>query len=253
MFRRLLFSVVLLVATLSFAKAQPSLTVFAAASLQEAMEKIGAAFEEETGVNVVFSFAGTGTLARQVEAGAPADLFVSADTAWMDYVKERGAVQADTIIEIASNALVLIGPDDSQKLDLAELNLASLLSDGRLAIAEPETVPAGRYGKAALEQLGLWQSVTGHLAPMENVRIVLTSVARGDVPVGLVYQTDALVEPGVAVIAEIPSTSHPEILYLAAVTGIRSNPAAADLLIYLTSPRSREILRSHGFVTDKVD
>jgi molybdate transport system substrate-binding protein len=253
MFRRLLLSVGLLGATLSLASAQPSLTVFAAASMQEAMEKIGVAFEEETGVNVVFSFAGTGTLARQVEAGAPADLFVAADTAWMDYVEERGAVQADTITKVASNALVLIGPENSRKHDLAEIDLAGLLSDGRLAIAEPETVPAGRYGKAALEQLSLWQSVAGHLAPMENVRIVLTSVARGDVPVGLVYQTDALVEPGVAVIAEIPSASHPEIQYLAAVTGIRSKPAAADLLNYLTSPRSREILRSYGFVTDKVD
>lgn len=239
--------------SISAALAQASVTIFAAASMQDSLEEIGRAFSETTGTQTVFSFAGTGTLARQIEAGAPADIFVSADTVWMDYVKDRGAVEVSSIMEVASNSLVLIGPENSSKRDLAEVDLNGLLMEGRMAIAEPETVPAGRYGKAALEQLGLWQDVAGHLAPMENVRIVLTSVARGDVPLGLVYQTDAQVEPGVAVIADIPQDSHPEIQYLAALTGFRSNPAAARFMDFLSTNRAREILRSHGFLTDKVE
>lgn len=253
MIRRVLVSFLLFCVTATAAAAQSSVTVFAAASLQEVMEEIGAAYTRESGVPVVFSFAGTGTLARQIEAGAPADVFVSADVAWMDYVEKAGAVRPDTIAGIASNSLVLVGPEGSQKVELKVPDLAALLSDGRLAIAEPETVPAGRYGKAALEALDVWHGVSANLAPMENVRIVLTSVARGDVPAGLVYRTDAEIEPGVEVIAEIPATAHPDIQYLAALTGFRVNPAASGLLAFFGASEAQEILRSHGFLTDKVD
>ncbi|MCX2724713.1 molybdate ABC transporter substrate-binding protein [Roseibium salinum] len=251
MFRRLLVFMCLLPACLAPASAEQPLTVFAAASVREAMERIGAAFEEQTGTQVVLSFAGTGTLARQVEAGAPADIFVSADAAWMDYVRERGAVRADTIREIASNALVLVGPSGSPAIELDSEGLRAVLDGGRMAIADPETVPAGRYGKAALEKLGLWQAVSPHLAPMENVRIALASVARGDTPLGLVYSTDAAIEPAVSVVAQLPQASHPRIRYLAALTTSRAHPSAQGFLDFLDGPRSEEVLRSLGFVTDK--
>ncbi|MES0812380.1 molybdate ABC transporter substrate-binding protein [Roseibium sp. SCPC15] len=253
MFRRLFLFWVLSVAFLLPAAAQPPLTVFAAASMREAMERIGTVFEEETGNRVVFSFAGTGTLARQVEAGAPADLFVSADVDWMDYVVEQDAVQADTVRPIASNALVLIGTADGPKVGLDAGDLETALNDGRMAIADPDTVPAGRYGKAALESLGLWQIVETRLAPMENVRIVLASVARGDTPLGLVYQTDAVIEPAVATLAEFPASAHPKIEYLAALTVDGSHPAAEPFLEFLQQPQAREILHSLGFLTDKMN
>ncbi|WP_428687265.1 molybdate ABC transporter substrate-binding protein [Roseibium sp.] len=253
MFRRLFFLIALLPVFPAVALAQSaSLTVFAAASLKEAMEQVGTAFEEETGTRVVFSFAGTGTLARQVEAGSPAEVFLSADAAWMDYVRDRDAVKAETIREIASNALVLIGPAGSPPIQLTAGALEERLEEGRLAIADPDTVPAGRYGAAALESLGLWQAVSGRLAPMENVRVALAAVARGDTPVGLVYRTDATVEPDVAVLAEFPQASHPRIQYLAALTSTQAHPAAAAFLAYLEEARAREILHSLGFLTDKV-
>lgn len=235
------------------ASAQSPVTIFAAASMREAMEQIGTAFEKETGIEVVFSFAGTGTLARQVEAGAPADLFVSADADWMDYAVERDAVKAETVREIASNTLVLIGASESETIDLEAASLENALAGGRLAIADPDTVPAGRYGRAALEHLGLWQEVAGHLAPMENVRIVLASVARGDTPLGLVYQTDAAIEPSVAVVAGFPENAHPKIRYLAAITADGTHPAAQAFLDFLQQPQARDILHSLGFLTDKVE
>jgi molybdate transport system substrate-binding protein len=231
-------------------RASDSLTVFAAASLREALELTGEAFEKETGTRVVFSFAGTGTLARQVEAGAPADVFVSADAAWMDYVLEKDAVLPESVREIASNAIVLIGPKGSAPLEPDAQAFEQRLGGNRLAIADPETVPAGRYGRSALESQGLWQAVSGSLAPMENVRIALASVARGDTPLGVVYRTDAAVEPGVVILFEFPEGSHPPIRYLAALTEARSHPDAAAFLDFLSGPSSRDILHSLGFVTD---
>ncbi|WP_428686380.1 molybdate ABC transporter substrate-binding protein [Roseibium sp.] len=250
--RLLLFSVLMLSALLPVQADQP-LTVFAAASMREAMEKIGAAFEEETGTAVIYSFAGTGTLARQIEAGAPADVFVSADMAWMDYVFDRQAVAKGSIRDVASNGLVLIGPAGSEGLDPSAASLRERLDGGRLAIADTDTVPAGRYGKAALKALKLWNPVSGHLAPMENVRIVLASVARGDTPLGLVYQTDAAVEPEVAVVFAFPEGSHPEIRYLAARTSAQTHPAAGRFLAFLREPAAQDILHSLGFLTDKVE
>lgn len=250
MISRLLLVLVFVLTAVIPARAAERLTVFAAASLREAMEQAGAVFEKDTGTRVVFSFAGTGTLARQVEAGAPADVFVSADAAWMDYVLEKEAVLPESVRDIASNAIVLIGPEGSQPLDLSAQTLTQRLGGNRLAMADPETVPAGRYGKAALENLGLWQAVSGSLAPMENVRIALASVARGDTPLGLVYKTDAAVEPGVAILFEFPPESHPPIRYLAALTRAQAHPEAAAFLAFLSSPPSRDILHSLGFVTD---
>ena len=253
MYARLFPIIAVLAALLAPAAAASDLTVFAAASMREAMERIASGFEEETGTKVVFSFAGTGALARQIEAGAPADLFVSADADWMDYVTENGSVDAASVRQIASNALVLVGANGAAALELEASKIADFLDDQRMAMADPDTVPAGRYGRTALENLGLWQSVAGRLAPMENVRIALASVARGDTPLGLVYRTDAQVEPNVAVLAVLPISSHPEIRYLAAVTETSAHPAAEPFLDYLTGPDAREILQSLGFVTDKVE
>ncbi|MEP4766546.1 MAG: molybdate ABC transporter substrate-binding protein [Roseibium sp.] len=236
---------------ISSALADKPLTVFAASSVSEAMEKIGQDFEEETGTKVIFSFAGTGTLARQVEAGAPADIFVAADAEWMDYLVENGAVRSGTVTMIASNALVLIGPKDAPPIDLTSDALLAALDGARLAIADPETVPAGRYGKAALEHLKLWSDVETRLAPMENVRVALASVARGDTPLGLVYATDAAIEPNVSVVAEIPTDSHPKIEYPAALTDVSSHPQSDAFLTYLTGTKAQNILRSLGFVADK--
>jgi molybdate transport system substrate-binding protein len=246
-----LFAVLLSLAMLHGpSQAAQTLTVFAAASLREALEGIGETFEAQTGTSPVFSFAGTGTLARQVEAGAPADVFVSADAAWMDYVRDAGAVRTETILEFASNALVLVGPAGSAPLEPEAAAFEARLAGHRLAMADPDTVPAGRYGKATLESAGLWTAASGALAPMENVRVALGAVARGDTPLGLVYRTDALVEPGVAVLYTFPPDSHPRIRYLAALTGSASHPEAAAFLAFLAGPEAREILRSFGFVAD---
>lgn len=233
------------------ARAEQPLTVFAAASMREAMEEIGTAFTEESGTNVLFSFAGTGTLARQIEAGAPADAFVSADAEWMDYVVERQAVVVGSVREFASNRLVLLAPAGSSQLKPGASDLPVRLEGERLAIADPETVPAGRYGKAALQALGLWDRVSSHLAPMDNVRIVLAAVARGDVPFGLVYRTDAVVAPDALVVYEFPEDRHPRIRYLAAQTVNGSHAHTNRFLQFLAGPVAQEILHSSGFLTDK--
>ncbi len=247
----LIVAAVFVLAQTFFATAERPLTVFAASSMSEAMSEIGEAFEAESGVPVIFSFAGTGTLARQIEAGAPADVFVSADTLWMGYLTDRAIVQTESETVIASNRIVLVGALDSDPLDLSADAIAARLGDGRLAIADPDTVPAGRYGKAGLTALGLWPSVESRLAPMENVRVALAAAARGDTPLALVYATDAAIEPDVRVLAELPAESHPKIEYPAALTTGANHPQAVDFLNFLTGPEAVKILRSFGFVTHK--
>lgn len=223
-----------------------TLTVFAAASMTDAMGKIGAAFTEKTETEVVFSFAGTGALARQIEAGAPADLFISADEKWMAYVDKAGAVKSETIRPIARNSLVLVGAADAKPIDLTPEALGGKLGENRLAIADTETVPAGRYGKAALQTTGLWETVADKLAPMDNVRVALASVARGDTPLGVVYGSDAHVEPKVSVLATFPADSHPAIVYPAALTKVAKD-GAQGFLDFLTAPEAQAILTESGF------
>ncbi|WP_417687242.1 molybdate ABC transporter substrate-binding protein [Roseibium sp.] len=230
------------------AAAGDRITVFAAASMSEALTEVGASFEQETGTEIVFSFAGTGTLARQIEAGAPADVFVSADEEWMAYLTSRGAVDAQTVTIIAGNSLVLVGPADAKSLELTSEAIAARVGNGRLAIADPDTVPAGRYGKAALTAIGLWDAVEGRLAPMDNVRVALASVARGDTPLGVVYGSDATVERQVKVVAEFPVSSHPDIHYPA---GLVSGTASlgANFLAFLTGDVAQAIFADYGFAT----
>lgn len=246
MLRKFLLPLTLSVFLSAPALAADKVTVFAAASLTDAMTAIGKDFQAGTGAGVVFSFAGSGTLARQVEARAPADIFISADEAWMAYTVEKEAVDPATVRVIAENELVLVGPKGAEKLELTADALTARLGSGRLAIADPDTVPAGRYGKQSLESTGLWDSVSAKLAPMENVRVALASVARGDTPLGIVYSSDAFIEPDVDVLAVFPRESHAPIRYPAALT-VGASAGAGAFLEYLSGNAARKRLEEAGF------
>ncbi|ODN71318.1 Molybdate-binding periplasmic protein precursor [Methylobrevis pamukkalensis] len=206
-------------------------TVFAAASLKTALDEIAAAWKAAGGGEVRVSYAGSSALARQIEQGAPADVFVSADLDWMAHVRDKGLVRAGTEVRLLGNAIVLVAPAGSQgPVDLADpLALAAALADGRLAMANVDAVPAGRYGKAALTALGLWRSVEAKVAQADNVRAALMLVSRGEAPLGIVYATDAAADPGVRIVARFPADSHPPIVYPAAVLAGAASPDARDL------------------------
>jgi molybdate transport system substrate-binding protein len=225
------------------------LLVFAAASLKTALDAINQRFEHDTGHKVTASYAASSALAKQIEAGAPADIFISADLDWMDYLARNNLIQVRTRFNLLANKLVLIAPADS-KLSIeiaANFPLAKALGDGRLAMADPNSVPAGKYGKASLEALGVWASVAAKIAPAENVRAALLYVARGETPLGIVYQTDAAAEPRVKIVATFPDDSHPPIIYPAAITARASDPDAASYLAYLKSPAARSVFQDQGF------
>jgi molybdate transport system substrate-binding protein len=223
--------------------------VFAAASLKDALDEIAAQVRRATGKRVAISHAASSALARQIEAGAPADLIVSADRDWMDYLAQRNLIRAGTRSDLLGNRLVLIAPAGSAA-DVAiapGFPLARLLGDGRLAMANTAAVPAGRYGKAALEALGVWPSVAGRLAQAENVRVALLLVARGEAPLGIVYRTDAAADPSVRVAGVFPEGTHPPIIYPVALTTASANPDAVALLAYLRSADARTAFERQGF------
>jgi molybdate transport system substrate-binding protein len=227
-----------------------ALTVFAAASLKEALDEQARGFERDTGERVTISYAGSNALAKQIEAGAPADVFISADVDWMDYLDKRSLLAPGSRADLLSNRLVLIEPGSSRsKLTIAPgFSLAVALGTGKLAIANPDTVPAGRYGKAALISLGVWPSVQDQLARTENVRAALMLVARGEAPFGIVYATDALVEPKVHVVDSFPPNTHAPIVYPLAVIAASPAPARSRAFVaYLASDVARATWRRHGF------
>jgi molybdate transport system substrate-binding protein len=232
------------------ARAQDArVTVFAAASLKNALDDANAAYTQATALKVIVSYAATPALVRQIEAGAPADVFVSADVRWMDYAVEKRLVAAHTRVNLLGNKLVLIAPKAS-KLDKVAIahgfNIAELAGDGRIAVANVASVPAGRYAKAALEWLDAWATAENKLAQTENVRAALAFVARGETPLGIVYETDAKAEPRVKVIGIFPGSSHPPVTYpVAAVT--TAKPGAARYLDFLRSSAAKSILEAHGF------
>jgi molybdate transport system substrate-binding protein len=240
--------VALLLAVLAPSAFAAELTVFAASSLKEALDEVAVRFTAATGQKVVVSYAASSALARQIEAGAPADVFISADIEWFDYLSGRKALRAGTRTDLLGNQLALIAPARSTAtLAIAPgLPLAAALGGGRLAIANPDAVPAGKYGKAALQSLGAWKGVEPRLARAENVRAALALVSRGEVPFGIVYRTDALADPGVRIVGVFPATSHPPIVYPAAVTAA-ARPQAAELLAFLRSPGARRIWDNRGF------
>jgi molybdate transport system substrate-binding protein len=226
-----------------------SIIVFAAASMRDVTREIGAMFTADTGVKVVPSFAASSALARQIESGAPADVFISADISWMDYLQDRNHIDKSTRFDLARNRLVLIAPGDSAIENVTigpGFDLAVLAGDGRIATGDVKSVPAGRYARAALENLGAWTAAEGKLAMAENVRAALVLVARGEAVLGIVYETDAKVEPGVKIVGHFPQTSHPPIVYPAAATA-KAKPEAAEFLAVLRSPRAKAVLERYGF------
>jgi molybdate transport system substrate-binding protein len=245
-----LFRLALACLTLVAAPAQArDVVVFAAASLKNALDDAGAAWERETGRKPVMSYAASNVLARQIEAGAPADIYFSADLDWMDYAAAKGLIRPETRANLLGNALVLIAPKDSSlQVSLRPgLDLGSLLGRERLAMGHVEAVPAGKYGRAALENLGAWEGVKARVAQTENVRAALVLVSRGEAPLGIVYRTDAASDPTVRIVAAFPEGSHPPIIYPVALTRDSANPDAASFLAFLKSGRARPHFEKQGF------
>ena len=251
-FRRLtavLAAVLLLINSgLAAAQNRDSITVLAAASLTNVMQDIGKAYETTAGKRVVFSFAGSMILAKQIEASAGADVFIAADTDSMDYLQGKNLLATATRANLFGNSLVLIAPADSKTaLTISRgFDLTGALRGGRLALANPETVPAGRYGKEALSALGVWDRVKDRLAQGEDVRATLAYVARGEAPLGIVYATDARIEPRVQIVGTFPENTHAPIVYPAALTK-DAKPAAEAFLVYLKGPAAGAILQREGF------
>jgi molybdate transport system substrate-binding protein len=225
-------------------------TVFAAASLTDALRQIGAAYAAQGHPAPVMSFASSSTLARQIEQGAPASLFASADEQWMDYLAKRNLIVPDTRRDLLRNELVLVVPATAPKhVTIGPgFDLAGLLGPGgRLAVGDPAHVPAGLYARQALTKLGLWDSVQAHLAPAEDVRSALLLVERGEAPAGIVYATDAASTAGVMVAGVFPESSHDPIIYPFAVVKAGDTPEARAFLQFLSGPAARAIFTKLGF------
>ncbi|HLG89593.1 MAG TPA: molybdate ABC transporter substrate-binding protein [Alphaproteobacteria bacterium] len=224
-----------------------TLTVFAAASLKNALDEVGIAWKAYDGGSIAPSYASSSTLAKQIEQGAPADVFISADQQWMDYLTDRKLVRDPR--PVLGNRLVLIAPKSKETtIDIRPgFDLAGLLGGGRLAVGDPTHVPAGLYAKQALTKLGVWNAVEPRLAPAADVRAALALVARGEAPLGIVYETDAKVEPEVATAGIFPDDSHDPIVYPAAIVATSKNPEAAKFLAYLSGPAATAIFERYGF------
>lgn len=222
--------------------------VFAAASLKTALDQIATGFQQQTGQDVTVSYAASSVLARQIQLGAPADIYVSANPDWMDVLQEEGLIDAASRVDLLGNGLVLIG--DAGRAPAGQIgpdyDLAAELGEGYLAMALVDAVPAGIYGKAALQGLGLWDVVQDRVAQTDNVRAALALVSAGAAPLGIVYRSDAMVDPGVSVVGTIPSGAHPPIIYPAAVT-VTAAPGARSFLDYLETDAARAVFTAQGF------
>jgi molybdate transport system substrate-binding protein len=226
------------------------LLVFGAASLKNALDDADAQYQRDAGHKIVVSYGASSALAKQIENGAPADIFISADLDWMDYVAEHKLIKPETRFNLLGNKLVLIAPADS-RINLTigpNFPLAQALGNDRLAMAEPSAVPAGKYGKAALEALGVWASVAGKIAPAQDVRATMLLVSRGEAPLGIVYQTDAAADKGVKIVGAFPESTHPPIIYPLAVTTASTHPGAAAYIGFLKSPAAKPAFEKQGFV-----
>lgn len=248
-------SVALIFACIAVLTALPArsadLLVFAAASLKEALDEQVGRFESAGRDRVRVAYASSSSLAKQIENGAPADVFISADTDWMDYLAGRGLIDPKSRVNLLSNGLVLIAPAGSAvRVDIGRgFPLRRLLGTERLAIADPDYVPAGKYARAALESLGVWASVADRTARAENVRAALAMVARGEAPLGIVYRTDAMAEKRVRAMAGFPASSHPPIVYPAALIAASKASVGAEFLAFLQLPSSRVAWERYGFGT----
>jgi molybdate transport system substrate-binding protein len=223
--------------------------VFAAASLKNALDEVAAQWQRASGKQVKISYAASNTLIKQIEQGAPADIFISADLDRMDYGAQKNLIKPDTRSNLLGNRLVLVAPKDaSLSVDIKlGLDLAALLKGGRLSMANVDAVPAGKYGKTALEKLGAWDGVKDKIAQADNVRAALLMVSRGEAPLGIVYQTDAAADPSVKIVATFPENTHPPITYPFALTKDSTNPDAAAFLNYIKSPAARPAFEKQGF------
>src|SRR5689334_2459301 len=239
----------------SFAGAQPaaaqekSHTVVATVSMKNALDDVDAAYTKKTGVSLKVSYAASSALMKQIEQGAPADVFISADLDWMDYGSQKKVIKDDTRVNLLGNKIVLIAPKDSKITNVTigpGFDLAKLAGDGRVTTGDVKAVPVGKYAKAALEKLGAWAAVEPKMAMAENVRAALALVARGEAALGIVYETDAKVEPGVKIVGAFPTNSHPPIVYPVAATST-AHKDAADYLAFLRSSEAKAIFEKYGF------
>jgi len=230
--------------------AQETLTVFAAASMRNALDDVNAAFTKKTGVKITASYAASSALAKQIAQGAPADAYISANVKWMNFLAGKKMVTAGTRVDLLGNSLVLIAPKDS-KLGNVKIekgfDIAKLAGDGRIAVADTKAVPAGLYAKAALTSLGAWQTAEPKLAQAENVRATLAYVARGETPLGIAYSTDAKIEPKVKIIGTFPVGSHPAITYPVAGLAARKNTHVKAYLNFLQTQVAKAIFEKYGF------
>ena len=231
------------------AAAQEKVTVFAAASMKNALDNANKAWGAQGGREVTVSYAASSALAKQIESGAPADIFISADLDWMKYLSDKKLVRQETRFNWLGNRIVLVAAKDAAKpVDIRPgFDLAGLLKGGRLAMGEPNAVPAGKYGKAALEKLGVWSSVEKRVASAESVRAALAFVSRGEAPYGIVYQTDAAADPGVAIVGTFPADTHPAIIYPIAILSESKSKDAPAYLDYLTSNKAAPFFEKEGF------
>jgi len=230
--------------------AQEQILVFAAASLKNALDDTNAAFTKATGVKVTTSYAASSALAKQIEQGAPADIFISADLQWMDYLGERKLIKPDSRINLLGNKLILVAPADSKIANVAiaqGFDIAKLAGSSRIAVADVNAAPAGRYAKAALEKLGAWAAAEPKLAQAENVRATLAFVARDETPIGIVYETDAKVEPKVKIIGAFPDGSYPPVTYPVAATTTETKQSVPQYLHFLRTPVAKAIFEKYGF------
>jgi len=230
------------------ARAEDKVIVFAAASLKEALDGVNKACEADVGEAATISYAASSALAKQIEGGAPADIFISADLDWMKYLSDKKLTKSDTEVKLLGNQIVLVAPKDSKVEAKIEkgFDLAKLIGDGKLAMGDVKAVPAGKYGKAALESLGVWSSVEGNVAQAENVRAALKLVSTGEAPLGIVYGTDAKSEQAVRVVGIFPEASHPKILYPVALLA-SAKPEARKFLDFLLSSEAAPAFEAQGF------
>jgi molybdate transport system substrate-binding protein len=224
------------------------LVVFAAASLKNSLDRINDAWQKESGKQAKISYAASSALAKQIELDAPAQMFISADLDWMDYIARKNLIKPESRANLLGNRIVLVASKD--KAEAVEIrpgfDLARVLGGGRLAMANVDTVPAGKYGKAALETLGVWANVSDKVAQAENVRAALLLVSRGEAPAGIVYRTDAAADPNVKIIGSFPESSHPPIIYPVALTN-KAGPDASALLAYIRGANARPLFEAQGF------
>src|SRR5277367_1045600 len=225
-----------------------AIVIFAAASLTNVLQDLGDAFTKQTSVPIKFSFAASSALARQIESGAPADVFFSADVDWMDYLQKRNLIQPASRRDVLGNRLVLIAPSDSTiELKIKpHFPLATALGNKRLATGDPDSVPVGRYAQAALTNLGVWAEVADRLIRADSVRSALAFVDRGEAPLGIVYETDALIDKRVRVVDVFPATSHMPIVYPIALT-IAAKGDAVRFVVYIRGPAGDAVFKSYGF------